>query len=469
MSEKHIVIIGGGFTGTALAIYLARLGHAGLNVTVIEPRPQLAQGVAYSTDDPAHRINVPASRMQLAGDEEGVFDRWFRASSDFNADPDALWSDGNVYPQRAQFGRWVNERFNQAKQHTAVKLTHLRDRAVALHNGVVTTASGGEYRADEVVLAISHPPPEVPRILNMLRGHAGLIADPWQRDALASVNIDDRVAIIGSGLTMSDMVASLHRQGHRGNITVFSRHGLLPRNNLSGIYENRTLDYCQPQQVSARGWLRRVRREVKQAAAENLPWQLVLDDIRRHGQQIWQSLSLKEQRRFLRHLRPWWDVHRYRIAPQVHAVLRQLQASGQLTVLAARLLAAAATDKGIQLTLQPRGSIPEERVVDKVIVTTGPAHGALLNSDALLRQLAQEGVIQADPLALGIHVNALSQTLTAQGEANPHIYVAGPAARARFGELMGLPQVAEHAEAVARQLLGVTLSASCAQAPGAAP
>ncbi|MCH9407636.1 FAD/NAD(P)-binding protein [Pantoea agglomerans] len=455
MSQQQIVIIGGGFTGTALAIHLARAGQAGLHVTVIEPRAQLAQGVAYGTTDPAHRINVPAARMQLAGDEEGIFDRDYRTSPAFQADPDALWRDGNVYPQRGEFGRWVNAQFVHQQQHSPVKLSHLRDSAVALQDGVVTTASGQKIRADQVVLAISHPPPDLPALLKPLQGHPGLIANPWQNGALAQVAPDDRVGIIGSGLTMSDVVASLHRQQHRGEITAFSRRGQLPRANLSGSDESYTLDYSQPQPASARGWLRRVRQEVKQAAALNLPWQLVLDDIRRNGQRIWQSLSLHEQQRFLHHLRPWWDVHRYRIAPQVSQILNQQQASGQLSLLAARLMGAEAVGNNLQLTLRRRGAQTEIRVVDKVIVTTGPAHNALLKSNALLRQLHGEGVIQPDPLALGIQVNALSQTLNAQGDANPHLFVAGPAARGRFGELMGLPQVAEHAESVARQLLSI--------------
>ncbi|WP_337030696.1 FAD/NAD(P)-binding protein [Pantoea agglomerans] len=465
MSQQQIVIIGGGFTGTALAIHLARAGQAGLHVTVIEPRAQLAQGVAYGTTDPAHRINVPAARMQLAGDEEGIFDRDYRASPAFQADPDALWRDGNVYPQRGEFGRWVNAQFVH-QQHSPVKLSHLRDSAVALQDGVVTTASGQKIRADQVVLAISHPPPDLPALLKPLQGHPGLIANPWQNDALAQVAPDERVAIIGSGLTMSDVVASLHRQQHRGEITAFSRRGQLPRANLSGSDESYTLDYNQPQPASARGWLHRVRQEVKQAAALNLPWQLVLDDIRRNGQHIWQSLSLHEQQRFLHHLRPWWDVHRYRIAPQVSEILNQQQASGQLSLLAARLIAAEAVGNNLQLTLRLRGAQSEIRVVDKVIVTTGPAHNALLKSNALLRQLHGDGVIQPDPLALGIQVNALSQTLNAQGDANPHLYVAGPAARGRFGELMGLPQVAEHAESVARQLLSTTPLPLSERCPG---
>lgn len=466
MSQQHIVIIGGGFTGTALAIHLARLGPAGLRVTLIEPREQPGQGVAYGTVDPAHRINVPAARMQLAGDPDGAFDRWFRASTGVQADPDALWPDGNVYPQRGQFGRWVNQQFNQARADSAVQLSHLCDRAVTLRDGVVTTASGQQLKADHVVLAISHPPPALPALLQPLLHHPAVIANPWQRDALAQVAPGDRVAIIGSGLTMSDVVASLHRQGHHGTLTVFSRRGQLPRPNLSGSYDNLTLDYAQPQPATARGWLHRIRQEIRLAAVQNLPWQLVLDDIRRNGQRIWQSLSLAEQRRFLQHLRPWWDVHRYRIAPQVSAVLSQQQASGQLTVLAARLLAADVIEQQLSLTLGLRGGDATTIRVDKVIVTTGPAHGALLSSSPLLHQLQADGVIQPDPLALGIHVNALSQTLNAQGAANPQLYVAGPAARGHFGELMGLPQVAEHAESVAQHLLAGTNSPHHERCPG---
>lgn len=456
MAERHIVIVGGGFTGTAVAIHLARLGDAGLTVTVVEPRSQLACGVAYGTRDPAHRINVPADRMQLSGAEQGDFDRWFRASPAYQTDPDARWHDGKVYPQRGQFGAYIAEQFARAQLHSPVKLHHLCDRGVALEQGTLRTALGKKLQADDVVLAISHPPPALPRAVALaLEGHPGLIADPWRHDALTTIAPDERVAIMGSGLSMSDVVATLHRHGHRGPIVAFSRRGLLPRPNLSGPFEPRPLDYQQPQHASARAWLHRIRQEVAAAALQQLPWQLVLDDIRVNGQRLWQQLSLNEQRRFLRHLRPWWDVHRYRIAPQVSAVLEQLQQRGQLTVQAARLAAVTAAGADITLRLQPRSGEAQSLNVDRLIITTGPAHGGLLQSDVLLHQLAATAVIQADPLALGIQVNARSQTERADGSANPHLYVAGPAARARFGELMGLPQVAEHAESVARQLLGL--------------
>lgn len=268
------------------------------------------------------------------------------------------------------------------------------------------TDSGQRVAADDVVLAISHPPPALPRqIAEALEGHPGLIANPWCEGALSAIAADERIAIIGSGLSMSDVVATLHRHGHRGPVSAFSRRGLLPRPNLSGAYQPTPLDYQQPQASTVLAWLRRIRREI---AASGLPWQLVLDDIRLNGQRIWQQLSLDEQRRFLRHLRPWWDVHRYRIAPQVSQVLEQWLTSGQLTVSAARLGAVRAAGQQIELTLQPRRAPARQLTVDRVIITTGPAHGSLLSSDALLHQLTIAGIIQPDPLALGIAVNALS-------------------------------------------------------------
>ena len=89
-AEPHIVIIGGGFSGAAVAIELLRLAPNGVRVTLLEPRQSPGAGVAYSTAEPTHRINVPAARMQLAGDEEGAFDHWYRHQPAFAVDAQAL-------------------------------------------------------------------------------------------------------------------------------------------------------------------------------------------------------------------------------------------------------------------------------------------------------------------------------------------------------------------------------------------
>lgn len=463
MTEPHIVIIGGGVSGAALAIHLARTVESALRVTVVEPRERLGLGVAYSTREPAHRINVPAARMSLFSEDKTHFERWLKQQPEFREDSAALWRDGNVYPQRGLFGRYIEGVFADVAKSSPVRLRHVWDRAIGLQDHIVTTATGLALRADVVVLAVSHPPPALPERLRPWQTHPTLVANPWLPGVLDTVAPTQRVGIMGTALTMADVVASLHTRGHRGPIVAFSRHGLLSRSNLSVDAPPPPWSLSSDWPTTARGALAQARREVAAAAEQGIPWQAVMDEIRANGQTLWQTLALKEQQRFLRHLRSWWDVHRYRTAPQVAQVIAARREAGELRVLAARLRGVGADETTLTLQLQPRLGETESVTVDKLIVTTGPAHASLTESQPLLHSLSQRGVLQPDPLGLGILVNERSETLDVNGQANAHLLVVGPAARGRFGELMGLPQVSQHAENVAKHLM-TTLTSAAASA-----
>jgi uncharacterized NAD(P)/FAD-binding protein YdhS len=146
-------------------------------------------------------------------------------------------------------------------------------------------------------------------------------------------------------------------------------------------------------------------------------------------------------------------VHRYRIAPQVAAVISERQQQGSLHVLAARLQSITARGDQLEVTLHTRQGKTQTQRLDHLIVTTGPGHDALTQSQPLLQSLSEQGLIRADQLGFGLDVDEHSHALTQQGLPNSRLLVVGPAARARFGELMGLPQVADHAAAVAQQIL----------------
>lgn len=413
-TEPHVVIVGGGFSGAAVAIHLLRLAQVGVRVTLLEPREVPGAGVAYSTTEPSHRINVPAARMQLAGEEEGAFDRWYRSQPAFAEDPQALLEDGAVYPQRGQFGRYVAQRFAEEARASAGRLTHLREQALSIHHGEVVTDSGRRLSADLLVLAISHPPPSLPTLTMPFATHPALIANPWRAGVLEAIAPEASVAIVGTGLTMADTVATLTRLGHRGPITAFSRRGLLSRSNLSGSGDPWPGEYDRG---SLRQRLRQIREDIARAEQQGLAWQVVMDAVRNQGQRIWQGLTALEG-----------DAQR------------------------------------LTLTLALRYGEAQRVSADHVILTTGPAHGALTDSQPLLRQLSQDGLIRADAFGLGLDVDLRSRAIGREGQANPKLLVSGPAARARFGELMGLPQVADHAADVAAealQTLGVKQSVRC--------
>ncbi|STR52462.1 FAD-dependent oxidoreductase [Klebsiella oxytoca] len=360
-----------------------------------------------------------------------------------------------------QFGRYVAQRFAEEARASAGRLTHLREQALSIHHGEVVTDSGRRLSADLLVLAISHPPPSLPTLTMPFATHPALIANPWRAGVLEAIAPEASVAIVGTGLTMADTVATLTRLGHRGPITAFSRRGLLSRSNLSGSGDPWPGEYDRG---SLRQRLRQIREDIARAEQQGLAWQVVMDAVRNQGQRIWQGLTVADRQRFLRHLRSYWDVHRYRIAPQVAGVIEQRQRDGSLRVLAARLTALEGDAQRLTLTLALRYGEAQRVSADHVILTTGPAHGALTDSQPLLRQLSQDGLIRADAFGLGLDVDLRSRAIGREGQANPKLLVSGPAARARFGELMGLPQVADHAADVAAealQTLGVKQSVRC--------
>lgn len=455
MSVTRVVVIGGGFTGAAFALQLARRSEGGISIDVVEPRAVLGGGVAYSSVDPAHRINVPAARMSVFADDETHFDRWVRQEGAVDDDPEATLPDGRIFPRRSVFGRYVRSVLAAVLGNSPVPVRHVRDRAIAvekLADGWRVRLGGGTVLdADLVVLAVSHPPPSPPSGLEALAGQARFIADPWQPDALDAVAPDDRVLIVGTGLTMADIVASLERRGHRGSIVAVSRRGLLSRGHPPLPVEARG-DFATSPATTALQLLRRIRRALEAAELAGLGWHGVMDAVRRDAFPVWRALSVAERSKLVRHLRVFWDVHRYRIAPQVEAAITRAVEQGRFQVIRASLGSVDAADGAIEVALRRRkGQVPgpEKLTVDAVVVATGPAHGGIIADNPVLASLAAAGLVTADPHALGLAVDLRSHALTRGGVAQETLLVAGPLARGTFGELMGLPQVALHAEQVA--------------------
>ncbi|KQT60494.1 MULTISPECIES: FAD/NAD(P)-binding protein [unclassified Aureimonas] len=451
-AEPTILIVGGGYSGAAVAFHLARRSDPVAHIVVVEPRERLGGGLAYSSPDPSHRVNVPARRMSLSTEEPDGFSRWLDETQAAAADGEALALGGELFPQRSVFGRYVESRV--APFVRAGRIEQIRARAVAARR------EGARYRvelddgrvlvADALVLAATHPPPSIPGPLRAIADRPGFYANPYDTDRLDEIAPQDRVLVVGTGLTMADTVASLDRRGHRGPILALSRHGWRSRGHPARPVEAFG-DFSSKPAGTVGELFRRVRAELASAASDGLPWQAVFDALRQQGPAIWSALPAPERARLLRHGRTLWDVHRFRIAPQVEAVLDRSIAEGTLAVIAASLRSSAAEEDGaLSVTLRRRHqSVEETRTFDRIVVTTGPGHGDVTRTDPLLASLVAEGEIGPDRLGLGIHTSRESRAIGSDDRARPSLFVAGPLGRATFGELMGLPEVTASAERVA--------------------
>lgn len=465
MREAHVVapliaIVGGGFTGAAVAFHLARRleerrSSGWPEIVVIEPRAILGAGLAYSTPEPAHRINVPASKMSLVSEDPGHFARWLGGAGVLPDDPAAVTDRGDAFPQRGVFGRYVAEALEP--DIAAGRIRHERQRALSVHRREdgrfgMLLEKGETVVADFVALATTHPLPATPGPLEPLLGVAGYIADPYDLQALAGIAKDSRVLVVGNGLTAADIVATLDRTGHQGTITALSRHGLRSRGHAP-VPAEPFGNFVDSPETTALGLLHRVRRSVRVAAEAGIGWHAVLDTVRNQGSALWTALPETEQKRLVRHLRSFWDVHRFRIAPQVEAVLDRRTAAGTFVAIAASLEAGRPEADRLSVTFRRRhAGESETEFFDAVINTTGPAHRSTVTRPGPIQSLSAEGLVRLDRVGLGLDTAPDGRAIGADGRPVPGLYVAGPLARGTVGELMGLLEVTRYAEFIAGEL-----------------
>lgn len=460
-----IAVVGGGFAGASLAYDLCQLPGTPARIVVFEPRPALGSGLAYSTSDPNHRINVPAAKMSLLPGDETHFAGWLGRHGLPVDDAAATLADGRCFPARALFGRYVAEQV--APLLASGQVRHRQagvSRIETAGDGYLVTDEAGETLiAGVVAIATSHPPPSPPPLLReAFDGAPGFVTDPWALGALAGIGREARVLIVGTGLTMADVVASLSAQGHKGKITAISRRGQRSRGHTNIAVEPEGEFLTHPS-LTALALLRRIRAAVRQAAAAGRSWHGLFDTLRAQGGGIWRALPFAERMRLIRHLRPFWDTHRFRVAPQIEAVLERRIAGGSLAIKAGRVILAKRDSDNFRVALRYRNGVTCVEHFDAVVATTGPAHDTILSSQPFMHELAQNGLLQLDPTRLGILVDRCSRAVGSDG-AIASLFVIGPLARGTFGELMGLPEVAKHSSFVAAAITDYARRAAKQQA-----
>lgn len=482
---RRVVVVGGGFTGACAAVQLVRHTAVPLAVTVVDPAARAGRGLAYRSTDPDHRLNAPSFGHSLLPDDAWHFSRWVIDQRLRETDPESLQSDGTVYVRRGDFGRYLVETLEAHARHplTGSAIVHRRGQAVALSDPgvplVVTLADGERLAADLVLVATGNPPLRRPGWIDAaLAAHPALHADAVDGFRAAEVAPDAAVALVGSGLTALDVLSSLQRRGHCGPVTVLSRHGLRPRPNappagalaqVRGLEDLAALPPgaflarfagAPPAWVDAtppgvRAWLRALRQRVRQVQAEGGSWQQAFDELRDAVWQLWPRLPAAEQRRFLRTLRPWYDVHRFRSPPPNDALVQPAVAGGRVRFVAGRVQQLRAVGARLELCWQPRGAAqPQRQLVDVLVNCTGLEAQAAMASNPFLADACRRGWLRPDACGWGFEVDADGRAMGADGMPRDALRVLGPPSAGCFGDPLGAVFIGAQVQRVLPGMLG---------------
>lgn len=392
----------------------------------------MGRGVAYSTEDAAHLLNVRAEEMSALAAEPGHFAERFSEAG----------GSSQAFAQRRFYGRYLQELLLQAVDAGGVKPI----AATALNASRESSAWHIELddktslRARVLVLALGNEKPDTPRELAALGSR--LIGDPWGRQAREAVKelaaSGAPALIIGTGLTMVDLVLSLDAAAYAGKCVAVSRRGLTPRR-----HDDDSMEAADNESPPAR--LRTLARWVRKRG-EQIDWRAAVDALRPHSHSLWQGFTVGEQRRFLRHVRPWWDVHRHRIAPEVASVLHDRIAAGSMEIIAGRIVSADSVPEGARVEYRRRGSaISQSSTFRYVFNSTGPLHAISRSANPLLRTLLDSGEVKVDQLGIGIDVDGTCR-------AGEHLWAMGPLTKGRYWEIVAVPDIREQAKSIADEI-----------------
>ncbi len=177
-----VAIVGGGFSGAAVAYHLAR-ANVPASLIVFEPRARIGAGLAYGGDNPVYRVNVPATRMSLVPSDDTHFARWLVSSGVLAQDPGAL-SGVDAFPRRQDFGRYVDQALRPFLAEGRVR--HERDAVVSVRRvpdvWLVRTTSGRETLP---ISLLSRRPIPVRLFLPSFAGSATIRASSLIRSPMA--------------------------------------------------------------------------------------------------------------------------------------------------------------------------------------------------------------------------------------------------------------------------------------------
>jgi uncharacterized NAD(P)/FAD-binding protein YdhS len=449
-SHYDIAIVGGGFSGAVLAAHLLRHSSGGESIAIINKEHSLGRGVAYSTECIDHLLNARAGDMSAWPDQGNHFLEWLRTERDPSTHPDQFVS-------RSAFGQYaesvlassIQERPDVTVSCITEEAVHALPNADGIH---LRTHTGREIHARFVVFATgNYPPADPPQIRNSSPGR--YVSYAWSAGALDGVGDLQSVLLIGTGLTAVDQILAIRARKFRGNISLLSRHGILPNTHTSrGGCWSRSWTTSLP--ATLRPLLSVVRKEISKAVISGSNWQDVFDSMRPESTRIWQSLSTEDQKRFLRHVRPYWDSHRHRIPPEVYRNLKDWIDKGDLRILAGRLVEYQENDAGAQVTFRDRhtGTI-ETLQFDRVINCTGNNSSEVLAKTALFKSLIESGTACIDRLKLGLDVSENAALLDTNGQASSRLFAIGPLQRGCLWETTAVPEIRSQAASLAQRLL----------------
>lgn len=450
-SPLKIGIIGAGFSGTALSAAFHRLSSRPIEIILFEKSGQFGTGDAYRTPFPFHLLNVRAKDMSAFEDEPRHFVDWLNAHESAYAHLDQTEAFAEQFAPRFLFRNYLQDLLKQIQSDARkIKLqlepSEVCDINLAENKAVLVLKDGREITVDKVVLAVGNNPPTA--LPFPVSDDLHCISNPWNYTAPQQIPAADPVLIVGTGLSMIDTVLTLYHQQHQGPIYAISRRGLLPLPHTDRHIPFAITQAALPEKL--RPLTKHLRKQSESHVNEGGNWRDVINALRAYVPAVWAATTLSDKKRFLRHLMPYWNIHRHRVHEKIANLLAQLSAKQQLKILGARIIAVEDGSANIKLRYSNHFS---KINVKWLINCLGPSLTTQAKQQPLLHSLLERGIATLDALNLGLNHAPSGALQDCSGKISSIFYTLGPLRKGVCWESGAVPEIRKQCFDLAKHLL----------------
>ncbi|CAM6111196.1 unnamed protein product [Calypogeia fissa] len=498
----HIVIIGGGFTGSIAAVQLVRQATIPLRITLINHGSPVARGIAYSSYRAEHLLNVPARNMSALAEDPDHFVNWLTKQSDY--------AQINIQQLRDEFmprqlyggylqsilmeyvrtpsddascsiirscsidlveGEAVDIQLVGSSRPAEADATVQSDIATATvdptEKGLVAQVFLSNGRcldsADKVLLATGNETPaDLPGTASStVSHHPGWCANPWSDWPSKLPPNGATIALLGTGLTAVDAIITLLAKNWTGTIRAISRHGLLPHSHfkkdelqsiasVAADFPPANVNLCA---LTLNDLANMVEQHCERLRGLGFSPAILVDKMRPITQKIWQSWPLKDKREFMSRYAARWNILRHRIAPTLHTQIEAAISSGLLKVSAGSIQMVSACGDKLSIETCDQQGASHKVEASLVVNCTGPQTAFSKTRSYLLRNILRRGLIDPDGLDMGVCVSSDFCATDRKCERSPIFYVIGPLIRGTLWETIAVPELRQQARQVAQSLL----------------
>jgi uncharacterized NAD(P)/FAD-binding protein YdhS len=453
--DYDLAIVGGGAAGLILLANIFEKAQNPISVVMINAGYPTGKGIAYSTNNNNHLLNVRVSRMSAFTHDANHFTKWILSNptySDYHNDNLA-----ERFVPRKMYGEYLDDLFQSLlnSENKNVNFNLINDEVLNINRDgnafEIELKNATKINSKKVVLCTGNQPPtSVPGVPSLQSEK--VFINPWNEKATENIDHEKPVFIVGAGLTMVDTVISLIDQGFKNKIIVVSKHGAIPMS-----HPVVRVSVPHPEKAPASD-IHEIYSELKsriRSAIDHTEWhEPVLEAVRPFTQKIWQELPIEQKNRFLRHINHRWAKLRHRLPNEVHLLIQSLIDKGQIDLFAGKIVAVQENSSDLTIRFFDKLSDKEITVnAQRIINCIGPEGDFDKVENSLLKNMLSSGLIAKDPLALGFNATGDGRLIDQAGNVQENLLTIGSGLRGILWESTAIPEIRVQAHEMANKVL----------------